>query len=339
MAKEKGLGLLKNLAFYPEYREDGGKTEPVEIGRFKHFAAVSKQRSSSILIANLLFIVTLLPLIAVFVLVVAFGGVEAIAYKLKGITDAPYLMSTIGFGISNAGLSQLDVKMYMLEVYYLIFAGAGVGTFFMSIGLAGMVPLCMKFIIGDSFDYKKDNYGNHVPKAINEFFKGIKRCWWQMLIVGVIFLALFAGIGNVFVYFVGAFWAGTAGAGHWIMVILAGIVALFTFMFLLHLIPSIALYDMPFGLKMKNSAIFMLQFFLQNLLIVLVFAVPVVLATVMSSLVSAVIIAILLVFGSKYYCLVMCNYEQYISEKIIQPIYQAKYVKPTKQKNTKKKKK
>lgn len=339
MAKERGIGLVKNLSFYPEYREDGGKTEPIQTGRFKHFAAVSKARNGSILVANLLFIVTLLPLLAVIVSVIGLGGVEKIAYMLKDISDTPYLMSAIGFGLSTSATSPLDVQLYILEVYYLIFLGVGIGMLFVSIGLSGMVPLCMKFIINDSFDFKKDNYGNHVPRAIKEFSKGVKRCWWQMLIAGVVLLAIFAGFANVFVYFISTFWAGTAGAGEWIMVILSGIFVLFLLMVLLHLIPIIALYDMPFGLKIKNAVILALQFFIQNLIILIAFSIPFIIAFVAGTLIGAIIIAVLLVYGSKFYLLTICNYEQYISEKIIQPIYQAKFAKIAKSKKSKNKKK
>lgn len=322
MAKEKGLALVKYLSFYPEYREDGEKTAPLETGRFKHFRAVSKSKNSPILIANLLFMITLIPLIAIFVVINALGGIENIAYNMNGITDTPFIMSNVGFGMSNYTQTTLQIRLDMLKVYYLIFAAVGVGTFIMSIGLSGMVPLCMKFIIGDKCICKKDNYGNDVPRACKEFFIGLKRCIKEMLFVGGMFIVIFAGFGNIFVYFVSQYWMGTANAGHWVMVIITGIIALLCFMFLLHLIPSIALYDMPFKDKLKNSLILTFQFFLQNLVVVTVFSIPFVLATTLNTFISAAIFALLLVFGSKYYCLTMCNFEQYISEKLIQPVYE-----------------
>ena len=337
MAKESNLKLLKHLEFHGEYREDGGTTSEVQTGRFKYFKEIAKRRNGPLLTANLMFMLTLIPLLAVFVLISAFGGVEQIAYKLKNITEAPYLLSGIGFGISAAESSVLGIKMYMLEVYYIMFAAIGVSLLIMSIGLAGMTPLSMKFIIGDSFISKKDNYGNDVPRAIKEYFKGLKRYWKQMLIVGVFFLVLFGGIANVFVYFIGEYWCGTANAGHWIMVILAAIIALFTFMFLIHLIPIIVLYDMPFGKKMKNAFIFTLQLFMQNLAMLVLFSAPFIIMVLTPIYIKVIIIAILLVYGAKWYTLIMCNFEQYLSEKIIVPVYNSRYSKNTKtKKNTKK---
>jgi hypothetical protein len=335
MSKQKGPGLLKYLDFQPEYREDGGKTPVVETGRFKYFWDVAKRRNGSILTANLLFIVTLLPLVAVFVLIAAFGGTEALAYKLKNIGTVPYLLSDIGFGLSSSVATVLGVKLYILDVYYWIFLAVGVSLVVMSVGLAGMVPLCMKFITGDVFLSKKDNYGNDVPRACREFFKGIKRCGAQMLVAGAIFFVLFAGIANVFVYFIGKYWSGTANAGHWIMVIFAAAVALFGFMYLIHLIPSIALYDMPLSSKMKNSAIFTVHFFVQNILILSVFSIPFIIIGVANTIIGVLMIAVLLVYGSKYYCLTICNYEQYISQNIIMPVVNASYAKSVKSKKNK----
>ncbi len=334
-AQKKALGLMERLSFYPEYRRDGGTTQPLEegVGRFKYFWSVGRRRNSSILVANLMFILFALPLVALIVLVTV-AGVENIAYYLEKMT-APYLMTNIGFGISSSAYTFADVSRYIANVYYIIFACAGGAVLIMSIGLSGMMPLCMNFILGDTFFSKKDNYGNDVPRAIKEFFWGVKRYYWQFLIVGVMMLVLVAWIGNVFVYFVSSFKLGEAGVGHWFMIIFAGIFALLGLMFLLHLMPTIVLYDMPFKNKMKNALVFTFQMFLQNLFIIAVFSVPFILFALTNTIVSAIVLAVLLVYGSKYYCLTMCNYEQYLSEKIITPVYNAKF-NPVKQKKNKK---
>ena len=331
MAKERGVGLLKNLDFCPEYREDGGQTQPIEQGRFKYFAAVARRRNGPLLIANLMFLIFLLPAIAIFVLMEAFGGVEEVAYKLIG-EARPYLLSGIGFAQGASQVSALDVKMQMLNVYYLIFAAAGFAAFVMSIGLGGMTHLSSKFILDDSFESKTDNYGNKVPKGIKEFFKGVKRTWKESCIVGAILLVLIAGVGNLFVYFVGKFWQNQANAGHWIMVILAGIFAIFALMFLAHFIPQIALANTTTAGKMKNAFIFTLQFALQTFGLVVVISIPFILISTMSLIISVIIIAILLVYGSKWYSLILCNYEQYLFEKIINPVYSAKFSKQPKKK-------
>ncbi len=334
--KERGVGLLKYLTFKPEYREDGGQTAalPEGVGRFRHFWQVGQRRNGSIMIANLMFVLFALPLLAIFAVMHALGGPEAIAYSVLGM-DPPYLMTNIGFGISEFAFSVFDIQQYIQNVYYVVFAAAGVGAFIMSLGLLGMMPLCMKFIIGDTFVSKKDNYGNDVPKAITEFFRGVKKYWWQYLIVGAFLAVLVAGVGDAFVLFVGNFQMGIANAGHWILMFFAGIVGLFGLMFTMHLMPIIVLYDMPFTEKMKNAAIFTVQMFLQNIFIIAAFSVPFLLIGLTNTIVSSIVVAVVLVFGSKYYCLTMCNYEQYLSEKIITPIYNSAYTKAEKKKKKK----
>ena len=167
MAKERGIGLVSKLDFGPEYREDGGTTAPVETGRFKYFREVAKRRNSPLLIANLMFIITLIPLFVLLVLIEVFGGLEGLAEKFTGIKD-PYLLGNVGMGFSQTEHSVLEIKLNMLNVYYVIFAIIGVIAIPVSVGFGGMLHLSGKFIIGDSFISKKDKFGNDVPRAIKE---------------------------------------------------------------------------------------------------------------------------------------------------------------------------
>ncbi len=337
MAKEKAktvkAGLLKYLAFAPEAREDGNHSTPVE-GRFKYFKAVFSKNNGQLMLSNLLFIVTLLPLLAVLVILSIFGP-EQIAYKMAGITDVPYFMSGVGIGISS-GADGLSAKIQMLSVYSWSFLFAGIGVIIAGIGLAGMMHLCVKFIWGDSFVCKKDSYGNDVPKVFTEFFRGIKKYWWQMLIVSSIAGVLVAGVGNAFVFFLGKLWAGTAGAGEWILVVFASIITVIGTIFLLLLLPTIVMYDMSFAKKMKNAIIFTLQMPLQNIFLLIGFALPFVLAAVTGGFISIILIALLLVFGCPVYGLAVSNYMQYFAEKVITPVYYSHSQKP--KKDTKKRK-
>ena len=333
--KERGVKIVSKLDFCPEYREDGGKTAPVEIGRFKYFREVAKKRNGPMLIANLMFLLFLLPVLAIFILLEVFGGMEKIAYLISGVEEAPYLLSGIGFGVSQVEVTTLDIKLQMLNVYYILFAAIGVSAFVACIGYGGMTHLAAKFIMGDTFISKKDNYGNAVPRAIKEYFKGIKRTWKEMSIVGTILLVIFAGVGNLFVWFVGEFWKNQANAGHWILIILMGLLSIFVLMWVAHLIPEIVIFNTSFKSKLKNSILLSVQFFIPTFGIVVLFGAPIVLASVLNLYISVIILAVLLVFGSKWTSLLLCNYEQYISEKIITPVYLNLGTKKKKNKNKK----
>lgn len=331
--KSTKAGLFRFLTFAPEAREDGQTSSPVE-GRFRYFGKTFGKNNGQLMLANALFIVTLLPLLAVFVILSVLGA-EGLSYKINGIIDKPYFLSGVGIGMSNAS-DVISAKIQMLSVYSWTFLFAGIGVFIAGIGLAGMMHLCVKFIWNDSFVTKKDSYGNDVPRVIVEFFRGIKKYWWQTLIATLIAGILIGGTGNIFVYFLGKFWAGTAGAGEWILIILTSIVAVVGLVFVLLLLPTVVMYDINFAQKMKNAIIITLQMPLQNLFLLIAVAVPFVIAAVTSGFISIIFVALLLVFGCPVYGLTVSNYMQYFSEKIITPVYIAQTQKA--KKNTKKRK-
>lgn len=332
MAKEKSnkVGLLKYMEFAGEARADGAVSEPLSEGRFRYLWSTFRKNNGSLLLANLLFIVTLLPLLAVVVILAVFGA-EQLSYYINNVTEMPYFLSGVGMGLSSSS-SVLAARVEMLDVYAWAFLFAGVSMLFASIGFAGMMPICMKFIWKDSFVCKKDSYGNDVPRVIVEFFRGIKKYWWQMLLVGVILMILIAGVGNAYVYFIGKFWLGTAGAGEWIMIIIATLFAIFGAIFCIFLLPMVVMYDINFFQKMKNAAILSLQMMLQNIFILAFIALPFILISVLSGFFNILLIAALLVFGCPFYGLLICNYTQYYAEKIITPVYLAKFSKSKKKK-------
>lgn len=327
MAKEenKKVGLLKYLTFAPESRTDGAVSEPIQTGRFRYFGYVFKRRNGLLMFANIAFVVTLLPLLAVFIVMAVFGA-EKLSYMLGSITTPPYFMSGIGFGLSSTA-SVLQAKLDMLKIYSLMFLASGVAMLFVSIGLAGIMPVAMKFIWNDSFVCKKDNYGNQVPRVMVEFFKGIKKYWWQMLIMGTLMGIFLAGAGNAYVYFLGRLWQGLAGAGEWILIIFVSIATLLFLMFTVYMLPMIVSYDIPFMQKVKNSLLLMLQMFLQTLFVVAILAAPFVIVALTDGFVNVILVALLIVYGGVVYSLILSNLLQYYSEKIIVPVYQARFSK------------
>ncbi len=335
MAKDKqNIGMLKNLAFAAEARADGGVTQPVEGGRFRYFWATFRKNNGLLLLSNLLFLATLLPLLAIFVVMLVFG-VEKLGYIIHKVNELPYFLSGVGIGLGSSA-SATAARVDMLDVYSWAFLFAGIAMLFVGIGFAGIMPICVKFIWNDSFVSKRDSYGNEVPKVVKEFFLGIKKYWWQMLIVGAFLGILVAGVGNAFTFFLSRFWQGLAGAGEWILIIFACIVAVFGAIFCIFMLPTVVMYDISFAQKMKNSAILTLQMFLQNFFVLVVVALPFVLIAVTSGFINIILVAVMLVFGAPFYCLMISNYVQYFSEKIITPVYQAQFSKTKKNKKKQK---
>jgi hypothetical protein len=331
MAKEtKKAGLLAHLTFDKEAREDGQISPAVEVGRIKYFFSLFSKHNSELLLPSLLFLITAIPLFGIYIFFRIYGA-EKLVYDMLKITELPYLMSNIGIGISS-GTDVIALKTDMLIVYKLFFIALGIGMFFMSIGLSGMLRLSAKFVWKDSFITKKDNYGNNVPRTVIEFFKGLKKCFPQMLIWGAIAMILVAGVGNAIIFFVSSLWSQTAGAGEYILLILSCIIGLIGSMFLLFLAPFIVMYDIPFAAKIKNSAILTIQMFLPNIFILALVAIPIIIVAVSSGFINVIFVALLIVFGATFYSLLTCTYVQYYAEKIINPIYVAKVSKHTKKK-------
>lgn len=333
MAKETNkVGLLQHLTFDKESRTDGGVSAPLGVGRIKYFWSTFTKRNSEMLLPGLLFLLTAIPLFGTYIFLRIYG-IEQLTYNLSNITDLPYFMSNIGIGISSS-FSVISAKIDMLKVYQLFFLAVSVGIFIMSIGLSGILRIAAKFIWKDSFVSKKDSYGNNVPQTVKEFFIGLKKYLPQMLIWGTIAMLLVAGVSNAVIYFISCLWSGTAGAGAYILLIFACIVALIGAIFLLYLAPFIVMYDMSFLDKMKDSIILTFKMFLPNFFILLTVAIPLILIAVSSDFINVLVVAVVIVFGANFYSLLTCNNLQYYSEKIITPVYTAQYAK-----NLKKKKK
>lgn len=337
--REKADGktsLLSKMYFAPEARVSD--TKPPEIkGRFRYFGAMWKKNSSYMLLVNLLFLVTALPLMAAIFFPRIVGGMESFAYMLKGVEKIPYFLGDFGFG---ASVSQTIAsgEMYIQQAYQIFFCMIAAGVIFLSFGFAGMMHVGMKFVWQDTFTTKKDKYGNNVPRAVIEFFRGIKKHWLQMLIVYTVAALVFAGVANAVVYFNMCFIQGTAGAGQWILVFLAAVIGLAGAVYLIFLPPIIVEYDIPFVQKLKNATILTLSMFLPTLFLLAIVALPFIAFGLTSNIVSIIVAAVIIVFGAPLFCFADCIYSQYYADKIVTPVYESQKIKEQRKLKKKEKK-
>lgn len=326
--------LLTKLTFAPELRGED-TPYPVIEGRFRYFFALFKRRNSNMILTNLLFLITALPLIAIILFPTFFGGMEGFAYLLDGTKDLPYFMQNVGFGMSS-GTSVLTGQLQILNAYMIYFLCIAASLIFLSVGLAGVLHVSMKFVWQDKFVSKKDSYGNDVPKVVKEFFIGIKKHALQMFIVCFVIALVFGGVTTSIVYFLQQFRQGLAGAGEWILIFVACIIGLLVAMISMFLLPMIVEYDIPLLKKVKNAVILMLSMFLPTLFMLAICAVPFLLFALTSGFISIIVAALLIVFGSTFYGLLLSNYMQYHAEKIITPVYESQRQGKKKKKKNKK---
>lgn len=331
-------GLMQKLTLAPEARNEPSKG-PYPAGRIKKFFDIIRSHFSQLSMVNVLCIIFALPLIAVIAFVSVYG-IESFTYLLNK-SEIPYLLNNFGIGLSN-GTSLTAVKLEMLLSYRIIYLAAAATMPILSFGLAGAFYIVTKLVWGESFICKKDKYGNNVPRIGVEFFRGVKLYWKQMLVFVSVAAVIFAASANMVITFIGALWAGNAGALHYIGLIFACILTLFTAMVLVTLLPSVVSYKTRIRDKIKNSVLFTIAFPVPTFFILAIAAAPLLLM-----LASGILVFILTLFiimlGISILALMFTNYADYNSEKILVPLYQMtlednKKVKKASKNNQKKRK-
>ncbi|MBO7156658.1 MAG: hypothetical protein J6V83_04565, partial [Clostridia bacterium] len=93
------IKLLRAMVLAPEARTEESKGA-YPGGRFKRFTDIFKANNQDLMMVNVFTILFALPILAVLLFITLFGA-EKFAYTLKGITETPYLMSGLGFGLSQ----------------------------------------------------------------------------------------------------------------------------------------------------------------------------------------------------------------------------------------------
>lgn len=316
------LKLIAGMTIAPEARNEE-KKPPYPAGRFKRFFDTYKANSPHFMTANALALIFALPILAV-VVVVAAIGVENLAYMLAGITDAPYLMGSFGIGLSSS-MPLNEARLYLLDVYRLIFLAIGVGIAVLSFGAAGHVYISTKLIWGESFLTKKDKKtGADVPRIATEFFRGVKTYWKEMLIVFSAYGVFFAGGTNLIVEFVYGVLSGGANVGQWFALFIGALILLITTPIFFNLVPQVVSYHktLTIAAKIKNACIYSLAFAIPTYIMVVLAFGPFALLAINSPIVTILIGMLLIVFGLTYVFLIMVNYGDHNSENVLQTLYE-----------------
>lgn len=327
------LKLMQKATLAPEARTEPSKGA-YPAGRFKKFFDLFRGNFQINTITNLFTVLFGLPLLAV-VILFGFFGAESITYFING-SNTPYLMTDFGLGLST-GASLTAVKVEMLLSYRLLLCAVAVTLPILGIGLSGNLYVMTKISWGESFICKKDKYGNDVPRIVLEFFRGIKMHWKQTVLIMSVMGVLVAGLGNVVISFVEGVWTGTAGAGLYIALIFACLAAIFAVFVFVNLLPLVVSYKIRLIDKVKNAVLLSVCFPLPTLFIVVFMAAPFLLLLINTNIISILVAIVLITFGVTYEMLLMVNYSDYNSEKLLVPLYELTVgeTKPQKAKKTK----
>ena len=334
------LKLLADLCLQPEARSEEKKGE-YPGGRFKRFFDTYKANSSALMTANALTLIFALPILAI-IIVVSIFGVEILGYKMGGLgDDIPYLMSDVGFGLSS-GMTINEAKLYMLDVYRLIFLVVGLGIAVLGFGAAGHIYIDTKLIWGESFVTKKDKKtGADVPRIATEFFRGVKKYWKEMVMVFAAYGIFFAGGVNLILEFVDGVWSGGANVGQWFALFIGIFILLFATPVFFNLAPQVVSYHKTLNLaqKLKNALIYTLAFPIPTyFMIILAFGAYALLA-INSPIVTILIGMLLIALGMTFTFLIMTNYADHNSENVCQVLYENMRIELSRKERKEKKKK
>ncbi|MBR3684834.1 MAG: hypothetical protein IKL86_01000 [Clostridia bacterium] len=330
------LALLRSFALAPEARNEEKKGE-YPGGRFKRFKDMFKANSQDLMMANVLTILFALPIIAV-VMFITILGAEKFGYMLESITETPYLMSGLGFGLS-AGASIASAKVMMLMSYRIMVLAIAVLLPVLGFGFAGAMYISQKIVWGEKFLTKKDKRtGADVNRTITEFFNGVKIYWKEMVLTFALYAVFFAGGAELILEFVGALWGGYANVGHYFAVVIGAIILLLSTMIFVNLVPQVVSYHktMKYAEKLKNAFLYTITFFVPGLFMTAFTFAPIALMFI-GGFFTFIVIIICMSVGLCYMALLMANYGDYNSENVLQVLYaQSQVVETRKSKKDKK---
>ena len=133
---------------------------------------------------------------------------------------------------------------------------------------------------------------------------------------------LILGAANAVIWLVQHTYLGTASGGHYVLVVFTMIAFAFLTVVFLNLVPLIVTYNTSLGKKLKNAVILTLAFPVPNLFLLIFFAgAPMImLAGNFGVIIVFVFFALL---GISFFTLMVLNFSDYNSEKILIPLYES----------------
>lgn len=167
------------------------------------------------------------------------------------------------------------------------------------VGLAGVFNVIKYHMLGANV------------KVWKEFFKGVKNNWFVHLWIGAIAaLAYFLLEMSICGFGVPSFPLGWKIA----LIVISSLIILTVLTFAMFIITQSALYYLPMGKMIKNAALFVRSFPLQNLLIMIASSIPAVLLMIMgdSFFLQILVIMICSMLGFSYIACVWTDYTHFV---------------------------
>lgn len=285
--------------------KDRRQFEPAAIpcGRIRYLRLLYSVNMPAMNKVNILYILFVLPFLAVYSLVKPLLENTVIAkYNFSGNIGIGYHMEAVD--------SIAACKIELVGAYYELSLYLLPCIFLMGIASAGL------FYVMRNFAWRVA-----VDKPGRAFFKGIKMYLPQFSVIFLVVDAMIFGVASYAKFFAIRYFSETAGAGEWIGLIAIGIVAIYVFISLIELLPMVCAYKFNLFDSLRNSAILGLYFAPMSLFVAALFVIPLAIIFAGSQFLALMLLVLLCMFGFTLYSLMWTVYGHYTFDLSINYMY------------------
>ncbi len=294
MAEKKKMGLVDRFILGSE-KSEGYARSKLPSTRWALFWDIFKGRFGKICLTNLLILIFLLPLLAVFIMHgMALSGMGSIGPFMQCFGVGYQSISSMQ-GVAETIAFNTDVSMYIFLPVCMIFAGVGIS--------------------GGAYVIRNMVWTEGIFVA-NDFWRGIKQNFKQIVLTMVIYsLLLTAGIlslsaidrmsamGNA------SGWLKVAKVAVYIAIVIFSIVAL-------HMITMSVTYKLGFFALVKNAMLFTVAMPFHNMFFLLMAILPIILS-MLGGMLSSIGYVMIILFGASYALLVWTDFSHWAYDKFI----------------------
>lgn len=304
MASKNQTNERKPLFMYLTVAKENRLTEVKERhagGKFSGLNRVYREKMNDVMKLNLLFTLFAAPFLVL--------TIWALGYMLN-LSDTRFFIGGLGIDYHPGLVSELEQALIArLDVHFFYFALLIPSFTIMGIGLAGVMHVARKMFYGEEY------------KILKTFGQGIKKYWWQMMLVMTLIGALIFAVAVTFIEFYKLNVYGLVTGGWYAILFFVMLFAVMILFVLCQIAPQVVTYDtLKFSAIIKNSFILAIENFLPTLLLI-AFTLAPILLVVYVNMFGILVYMIMFMFGFMYYIMANLQIGNYSFDLYLNPMY------------------
>ena len=296
MAGKKKGGLINRLLMGSE-KSEGYARASLPSNRWELFWDIFKGRFWKLVGINLLILLFCIPVILLF----------AVRYVYIAGSGSMYPFSQgfgVGYGapVAMNGMSESIILNTNMSVYLLF----PIVALIAAVGISGGAYVIRNMVWTEGIF------------VANDFWKGVKQNFKQMALIAVVYSFVFY-LSNISIALANTQIAYGTGK-EWLFIIskvLSVIFLLYFSVMTLHMITMTETYDLKFRHLLKNSFLFTLALLPQNILFIILGAIPFLLTSLGVQFLTVIGILLIILFGISLFLLIWTDYCQWAYDKFI----------------------